>query len=646
MFKNMKLGSKIVGGFGIVLVLLAVVSFVAYNGMTGVADRVDKADDANRIVKEVLETRQQEKNFIIRHDHKYVDKVKELTGKLTKQLETTRAKFKNAHNREMIDKGLAGTRAYEKKFGDYITYYDQKIAAQEEMVKFARQAQAAGKEAKTGQEKKLHALIDSRASEAALKDRIEKIEAANHLVQIMDKIRTNEKNYMIRHNDKYVGLVHEEMEDGMKLINAHKSHFKDAQTLALLDRIITNVNQYKTAFDTYVDLTHKQFAADEEMVKAARAVLDLGAKLRVEQKELMQSQMSTTNSIIIIGALVAIILGALLAFFITRGITRPINRIIEDLNEGSGQIASASGQVSSASQSLAEGASEQAASIEETSSSLEEMSSMTKQNADNAGQADNLMKETSHVVSDANSSMTELTTSMKDISKASDETQKVVKTIDEIAFQTNLLALNAAVEAARAGEAGAGFAVVAEEVRNLALRSADAAKSTAVLIEGTVKKVKGGSELVARTNDAFSKVAESSSRVGELVSEIAAASNEQAQGIEQTNTAVAEMDKVVQQNAANAEESAAASEELNAQAEQTTGIVGELTSLVGGKGKGPEARGQRSEVRGQGAGHEWAGKRIGTGVPAIRKAKPKISQGAEVRPEQVIPLDDKDFKDF
>ncbi len=143
---------------------------------------------------------------------------------------------------------------------------------------------------------------------------------------------------------------------------------------------------------------------------------------------------------------------------------------------------------------------------------------------------------------------------MGEISTASEETQKIVKTIDEIAFQTNLLALNAAVEAARAGEAGAGFAVVADEVRNLAMRAADAAKSTAGLIEGTVKKIKDGVDLVGTTNEDFSKVAESSSKVGELLVEIAAASKEQSLGIEQINTAVTEMDKVTQQNAAGSEE--------------------------------------------------------------------------------------------
>ena len=160
----------------------------------------------------------------------------------------------------------------------------------------------------------------------------------------------------------------------------------------------------------------------------------------------------------------------------------------------------------------------------------------------------------------------------RSISKASEETSKIIKTIDEIAFQTNLLALNAAVEAARAGEAGAGFAVVADEVRNLAMRAAEAAKNTADLIEGTVKKVQDGSLLVATTNDAFSQVKESTTQVGNLVSEITEASKEQSSGIEQVNIAISEMDKVVQQNAANAEE-------MNAQARSEARRVGKECRL-------------------------------------------------------------------
>ena len=269
--------------------------------------------------------------------------------------------------------------------------------------------------------------------------------------------------------------------------------------------------------------------------------------------------------------------------FILRKITIPINIITSGMSEGAIQVAAASSQVASSSQSMAEGASEQAASLEETSSSMEEMSSMTRKNSENASHADNLMKEANKVVVTANDSMEQLIESMDDISKASEKTSKIIKTIDEIAFQTNLLALNAAVEAARAGEAGAGFAVVADEVRNLAMRAADAAKNTAELIEGTVKKVEYGTELVATTNEAFSHVAESTGKVGALVAEISEASKEQTNGIEQVNLAITEMDKVVQQNAANAEESASSSEEMNAQAEQLKDYVGSLVILVTGQ---------------------------------------------------------------
>jgi len=303
--------------------------------------------------------------------------------------------------------------------------------------------------------------------------------------------------------------------------------------------------------------------------------------LAVENEDELMATSHTIRNILLVGILVFALLAAAVSFFGARTLATPIQVAAEKTASSADQIASASAQVASSSQALAEGTSTQAAAIEETSSSLEEMSSMTKTNAENAAAANHLMAETREVVSQAEASMGKLTLSMQEISKASEETSKIVKTIDEIAFQTNLLALNAAVEAARAGEAGAGFAVVAEEVRNLAIRAAEAAKSTSLLIESTVGKVKDGTGLLEVTNRNFQEVARSAHKVAELVGEISAASREQALGIEQVSKAVAEMDKIVQQNAASAEEAAAAAEEMSSQAEVLKEVVTDLTTVIG-----------------------------------------------------------------
>lgn len=343
-----------------------------------------------------------------------------------------------------------------------------------------------------------------------------------------------------------------------------------------MEEIVKKLLAHQTGVQDYVFKGTSKIAGFAPVTLTGWSVV-----LTQDTSEFLGAAHSIRNFILIIGLVFLVIMGVAVAAF-ARSISAPIKRAVEEMGEGANQVASASGEVAAASQSLAEGASEQASSLEETSSSLEELASMTRQNAGNATQADSLMKQTNLVVEKAKATMDNLTHSMKEISAASDQTSKIIKTIDEISFQTNLLALNAAVEAARAGEAGAGFAVVAEEVRNLALRSAEAAKSTSVLIAGTVEKIKHGSGLVNQTNDAFAEVSASAHKVGELVGEIAAASQEQSQGIDQINLAVAEMDKVVQSTAATAEESASASEEMNAQAEQMKQIAMVLADIIGG----------------------------------------------------------------
>jgi methyl-accepting chemotaxis protein len=293
---------------------------------------------------------------------------------------------------------------------------------------------------------------------------------------------------------------------------------------------------------------------------------------------------SKTMALINLFILIAGLAVAVVALYvIVRSVVRPIQVITDGLHESADHVASASGEVAATGQSLADGASRQASAIEETSSSLEEMTAMTRRNADNATEAKALMAEARQVVERVDQHVRNMAEAVREVTRSSEETGKIIKTIDEIAFQTNLLALNAAVEAARAGEAGSGFAVVAGEVRNLAVRAAEAARNTSSLIENTITTVHKSRDLTMQTQEAFKENMDIAGKVGHLVDEIASASQEQAQGISQISKAVAEMDNVVQHTASSAEESASAAEEMNGQALQMKKYADDLKTIVLGE---------------------------------------------------------------
>lgn len=300
-----------------------------------------------------------------------------------------------------------------------------------------------------------------------------------------------------------------------------------------------------------------------------------------DENEYMETSRAIRNTILLL-AVFSLLLAILASHVIARSLIKPIRKIIDSLGQSSKEILTASSNIASGSRTVSQDASREAISLESTSSALNEMAVMTRQNAENADHADHLMQDASHIVEKTSQSMNNLTASMNEMNQAGEETFKIVKDIDAIAFQTNLLALNAAVEAARAGESGAAFSVVAEEVRNLAFRSSESAKNTSELIEGTINKLKKGSILVSKTTTAFSEISKSVAKVNQIVSNIAKSSEQENNGIKQIKIATADIENINQQNVANSEEAASVSESLNEQADKMNGLVQKLMALIEG----------------------------------------------------------------
>ncbi len=633
MFRNATLGKRIGFGFAILSVLTIAVGITGYWGLTRVLSVTEFYKNTN-VIKDIVASVKEETDQYLLYNYAEARGEQEAAGRRAFVQIEKGQKF----IREIIESSALDKEEKEKisSAGTEITRY--RDALNKYVASEAKRIAAA-----------------QRASEL-LADLAGHYTKANYLVDemrvVQEVLEAGMGTYFNRPLESAWQKVTADLEKSKEVVEDWYFKIENSDELRAIGDTIKKVEKdlESTLIEYHMEVINQ---AEHQVLMGEHkgSIEKICAALGRTSAERLQRQ--ARASLVWISSIIgAVLLIAVLYSFITiRSIVGRTRRVADGITEGTDQITAASSQVSSASQSLAEAAGEQASSLEETSSSLEELASMTKQNADNAQQADILTSEARQIVNDVSEKLAQMTGAVGDIGKNSEETSKIIKTIDEIAFQTNLLALNAAVEAARAGEHGAGFAVVAAEVRALAMRSAEAAKSTSDLIGNTVNSVKKGSRLNEEVNESFKKNAEIVGKTSDLVGEIAAASQEQARGIDQINKAVAEMDRVTQQNAAHAEESASASEEMRAQAEAMKDIVGELIALVGGGRNGKEVR-----SRGYVAGRE---RRTAENVvsPEVRKALPSPAgkdrgrkaashEGREVRPEDVIPMEEGDFKDF
>ncbi len=288
-----------------------------------------------------------------------------------------------------------------------------------------------------------------------------------------------------------------------------------------------------------------------------------------------------SRNVLLASAFAVLVAGALLALIITRGVIAPVRRAAASIIAGARRTLEAAGESRSAGEQIARNTGEQASSLQQTAASLEQISAQAREFHQSASSADQTADRTASAARSGHEAMTRMTASIEAIRQSADETSRVIQTIDEIAFQTNLLALNAAVEAARAGEAGKGFAVVAEEVRSLAQRSAEAARSTADLLEGSRQQAQEGVGVVQDVAAVLAEIAEQAARSSELIGEVSSGSDEQTRHVAEITAAMSALDRVTHSTAASAQQSAATSAELTGMAEQLRQVADSLGELVG-----------------------------------------------------------------
>jgi methyl-accepting chemotaxis protein len=632
--RNLKLGMKIGLGFGILILIAALLGGMAMLNMGTVGKQADRLSQeiapavavANLLERHAQAAMLNVRSFSLTSEDKYWDLAIKSFADIEKDLKEARdlaQKFPRlAALNQNTDKAATAVAEY-VRLSTQTHELDKAIIANRNVM--AEAATIFGKTTTAFldyQQTTLAKEMEAKLEPAKLKERLEKVGNLAEVTRIIGSIRMAYYRATALRTPKILQDTLKDFDTIATLLDKVRSTTTQEGDLRHIADIKKGLDGYRDGVNTVLknwqtleELGKKRAQASETMVAAATAVAVAGVKETQELTTAASQSLSSASTIMAVGLLVALILGVVVAYVITKGITGPViqgvafaqkmaegdmtqnldvnqkdeigiladalremtrrlNDVMSEVMEGANNVAAGSQQLSATSETLSQGAAEQAASVEEVSSSMEEMASNIQQNADNSLQTESMALKAAQDAEEGGQAVAQTVGAMKQIAEK-------ISIIEEIARQTNLLALNAAIEAARAGEHGKGFAVVAAEVRKLAERSGLAAAEISSLSSSSVAVAeKAGAMLTAIVPDI--------KKTAELVQEIAAASREQNAGADQINKAIQQLDQVIQQNASASEEMASTSEELSSQAEQLLSTVS-FFKLAGGRSTRREA---------------------------------------------------------
>lgn len=662
--KNATLGFRISVGFGLLIAIVLILGSIGIVNMRSASTDASKLSTiyvpevtlASEILSNVSQGRFNIQTFQLIDDENALTKGKKYFETLSQDLIKAEELGKKFNLPVLMEQQKIAS----KYLSDYLASVDrsEKILAKKKKLDADMVANAAlflqyMAEYRHSQESKLARDINDKTSAGMLKSRYDKLHDVMDIMDIATYARVYGQRAQVLRDPTILEGAIQKFDVLQKTVTALRNHSIDPLNVEQLNKISEAARVYEASLRGFAGVMQEAVAENKiraqigtDLDTAIDKIAEAGFGNMVKIANQSSDSLNTTSWIMVIGVIIAFIISVLAAIFLIRSIVRVVVDSVKSLSEGTSQVVSASEQISSASVSLAEGASSQASSVEEVSATIEEATASNNQNADNSREANILAQHSNDAARQGNQQVADLMVAMEKITDSSQKISKIIKTIDEIAFQTNLLALNAAVEAARAGEHGLGFAVVAEEVKNLAERSAGAAKEIAGIIETSIEQVKMGTEVANRTKDSFSEILLSIKKTSDLIGEIAISAKEQAEGMNQIATAMGSVDQITQQNASASEETAAAAEELNAQALSMLESVAQIAALAGYDMGHESFKSNVSSVSHKKvAALSMPPKRLSV---APKKTKQALHTTTSVKRsnEEVFPLDADDLKEF